>query len=50
MAKKMRKILNPNLVSKKEQKEIKQMVRKALKGYSFRDALKNTREKVDRHN
>ncbi len=48
MEKKMRKILNPNLVSKKEQAEIRQSVRDVLKIYPFKEAMKNAHHEMEK--
>lgn len=46
MEKKMRKILNPNLVSKKEQAEIKKSVQGFLKIYPYEAARKSAMAKM----
>lgn len=46
MEKKMRKILNPNLVSKKEQAEIKKSVQDFLKIYPYKAAKKSAMAKA----
>ena len=40
MEKKMRKILNPNLLSKKEQLEVRRAVKAALERYPYHEAKK----------
>jgi hypothetical protein len=47
-AKKMRKVLNPNLVSKREQAEIEKSVQDVLKIYPFREAMKHAMVKMRR--
>jgi hypothetical protein len=49
MEKKMRKILNPNLISLHEQQKIRRFVRDGLKEYPFKQAMKDALEKAKHH-
>ena len=46
MEKPMRKILNPNLISKREQLEVRKVVREGLKAYPFKDAMRDAMRKA----